>query len=187
MSGIGFSGEKVLADFRPVYWSAKWFPAENATAAKLGTWFDVSHPVFAGFPTEDFTDWQWFGIVGGVVTHRLCGLPADYRPFALSVNDFHFAFLAAGLDLSRPLFDETPKWSGTHFTKTISGLAPRRCVLRFDFSQPGDTITSAKGLVDGHDFRMPLTRKRGDKSFAEVDADFSCFRRGGWVIIARFQ
>lgn len=107
MSGIGFSGEKVLADFRPVYWSAKWFPAENATAAKLGTWFDVSHPVFAGFPTEDFTDWQWFGIVGGVVAHRLCGLPADYRPFALSVSDF----------------------------------------------------------------RMPLTRKRGDRSFAEVDVD----------------
>ena len=233
VSGIGFSGEKVLADFRPVYWSAKWFPAENATAAKLGTWFDVSHPVFAGFPTEDFTDWQWFGIVGGVVTHRLCGLPADYRPFALSVSDFHFAFLAAtmfevkvgkgrlfvcgydldrdnpetkrlrasiaaylsgsavpstphvdiawldrqfvrvsdGIDLSQPLFDETPKWSGTHFTRTVSGLAPRRCVLRFDFSQPGDTITSAKGLVDGHDFHMPLTRKRGDRSFAEVDVD----------------
>lgn len=28
---------------------------------------------------------------------------------------------------------------------------------------------------------------RGGKSFAEVDADFSCFRRDGWVIIVRFQ
>ena len=37
--------------------------------------------------------------------------------------------------------------------------------------QPGDTITSTKGLADGHDFRMPLTRKRGEKSFAEVDVD----------------
>ena len=44
-------------------------------------------------------------------------------------------------------------------------------MLRFDFSQPGDTITSAKGLVDGHDFRIPLIRKRGDRSFAEVDVD----------------
>ena len=232
-SGIGFSDSSVLEDFRPVYWSAKWFPAASATAAKLGTWFDVSHPVFAGFPTEDFTDWQWFGIVGGVITHRLHGLPADYRPFALSVNDFHFALPAATMfevlvgggrlfvcgydldrdnpavrrlrasiadylagpaaastprvdvawldaqfasaekphDLSGTIFDESPGWSGTHFVKTISGLAPRRCTLRFDFSQPGDTITSAKGLADGHDFRMPLTRKRGEKSFAEVEVD----------------
>ena len=232
-SGIGFSDGGALTDFRPVYWSAKWFPAENATAAKLGTWFDVSHPVFAGFPTEEFTDWQWFEIVGGVVTHRLRDLPADYRPFTLSVNDFHFALFAAtmfevlvgngrlfvcgydldrdnpavkrlrasiaaylsgpavpstprvdsawldrqfvrdsdGFDLSRTIFDESPKWSGTHFTKTITGLAPRRCVLRFDFSQPGDTITSAKGLADGHDFRMPLTKKRGEKSAAEVEID----------------
>ena len=55
--------------------------------------------------------------------------------------------------------------------KTLSGLAPRRCALWFDFSQPGNTITSAKGLADGHDFQMPLTRKRGEKSFAEVEVD----------------
>ena len=47
--------------------------------------------------TEDFTDWQWYSLTEGATVHALRGVPSDYRPIALSVNDFHFSDLTATL------------------------------------------------------------------------------------------
>ena len=81
--------------FKSVYWSARWFPIPNKTAAALGTWFDASHPALAGFPTEDFTDWQWYPLTQGGLVHELIGMPDAFRPIGLSVNDFHFSLFTA--------------------------------------------------------------------------------------------
>ena len=81
--------------FKPVYWSARWFPAANTITAALGTWFDRRHPAFDGFVTDDFTDWQWYSLAEGGLVHALEGLPREYRPIGLSVNDFHFSDFAA--------------------------------------------------------------------------------------------
>ena len=92
-SGPSFRSAK--GRFKSVYWSARWFPVANTTAAALGTWFDVSHPALAGFVTEDFTDWQWYTLAQGATIHALRGMPEGFRPIALSVNDFHFSDFAA--------------------------------------------------------------------------------------------
>ncbi len=91
----GPSFKSAKGQFKSVYWSARWFPVANTTAAALGTWFDVRHPVFAGFVTDDFTDWQWYSLAQGATVHALKGLPEDYCPMALSVNDFHFSDFTA--------------------------------------------------------------------------------------------
>ena len=83
--------------FKSVYWSARWFPVDNTVTAALGTWFDKDHPALAGFVTDDFTDWQWYDLAEGGVVHSLIGLPQEYRPIGLSVNDFHFSEYAATL------------------------------------------------------------------------------------------
>ena len=83
--------------FKSVYWSARWFPVDNTVTAALGTWFDKDHPALAGFVTDDFTDWQWYDLAEGGVVHSLLGLPQEYRPIGLSVNDFHFSEFAATL------------------------------------------------------------------------------------------
>ncbi len=88
-SGPSFKSAK--GRFKSVYWSARWFPVANTTAAALGTWFDVKHPALAGFVTDDFTDWQWYSLAQGATIHALRGMPEGYRPIALSVNDFHFS------------------------------------------------------------------------------------------------
>ena len=92
-SGPSFKSAK--GQFKPVFWSARWFPVANTTAAALGTWFDVKHPALAGFVTDDFTDWQWYALSQGVMVHALKGLPDGFRPIALSVNDFHFSDFTA--------------------------------------------------------------------------------------------
>ena len=91
----GPSFKSAQGQFKPVYWSARWFPVANTTAAALGTWFDVKHPALAGFVTDDFTDWQWYALSQGAMVHALKGLPDGFRPIALSVNDFHFSDFAA--------------------------------------------------------------------------------------------
>ena len=92
-SGPSFKSAK--GQFKSVYWSARWFPVANTTAAALGAWFDVKHPAFAGFVTDCFTDWQWYTLAQGATVHALKGMPPDYRPIALSVNDFHFSDFTA--------------------------------------------------------------------------------------------
>jgi len=91
----GPSWKSAKGQFKSVYWSARWFPVVNTTAAALGTWFDVAHPALAGFVTEDFTDWQWYSLAEGATVHALRDMPAGYRPIALSVNDFHFSDFTA--------------------------------------------------------------------------------------------
>ena len=91
----GPSFKSAQGQFKPVFWSARWFPVANTTAAALGTWFDVKHPALAGFVTDDFTDWQWYSLSQGATVHALKGLPDGFRPIALSVNDFHFSDFTA--------------------------------------------------------------------------------------------
>ncbi|MBQ3288619.1 MAG: hypothetical protein IJH50_04340 [Kiritimatiellae bacterium] len=92
-SGTSFKSAK--GQFKSVYWSARWFPVANTTAAALGTWFDTKHPALAGFVTDDFTDWQWYSLSQGATIHALKGMPEAFRPIGLSVNDFHFSDFTA--------------------------------------------------------------------------------------------
>ncbi len=91
----GSSFNSVKGTFKPVYWSARWFPVVNTTGAALGTWFDVKHPALSGFVTDDFTDWQWYTLAQDATIHALRRMSAGFRPIALSVNDFHFSDLTA--------------------------------------------------------------------------------------------
>ena len=93
----GPSHKSAKGQFKSVYWSARWFPVANTTAAALGTWFDVKHPALAGFVTDDFTDWQWYTLAQGATIHALRGMPGNFLPVALSVNDFHFSDFTAAM------------------------------------------------------------------------------------------
>ena len=83
--------------FKSIYWSARWFPVPNKACAALGTWFDVKHPALKGFPTEAFTDWQWYELAQGGLVHELADMPESFLPIGLSVNDFHFSLFTATL------------------------------------------------------------------------------------------
>ncbi len=114
----GTTKSSTRAKFRAVYWSANWFPSRDRLGSTLGVWFDVEHPVFAGFETENWTDWQWYRLMNGAKIYDLSALPRDFAPMALSVNDFHYNilsgemfeakvgkgyFFACGFDLTKDL------------------------------------------------------------------------------------
>ena len=221
-SGPSFKSAK--GQFKSVYWSARWFPVANTTGAALGTWFDVRHPALAGFVTDDFTDWQWYSLSEGATIHALKDMPEEFRPIALSVNDFHFSdftatmfevfvgkgrlfvcgydlsketpearrlracvcaylshapagvirmpeswldeeFVAAKtVDLSGAVYDVTTNWVGRAFKMDIKGVPPTTGDVRIDFHQPGKSLTSARGLLEGRVFEVPFTENEGAKT-----------------------
>ena len=47
------------------------------------------HPAFKSFPTSYHSDWQWETISESARGFILNDLPADFRPIAQPVDDFH--------------------------------------------------------------------------------------------------
>lgn len=74
----------IKGEFTPVFWSPAFFPSERA----CGVWFDSSHPVFDGFPTGEFADFQWKHPIDGSVSIDTSSLPEDFRVIAEPVPNF---------------------------------------------------------------------------------------------------
>ena len=85
---LGGRASSKLAHWLPLYWSVPFFPGQNRET--LGLLVDAKHPAYEGFPTEGFGDWNWFRICQGAHGFDLTGrTPADFRPMAQPVTDFH--------------------------------------------------------------------------------------------------
>jgi hypothetical protein len=69
--------------FAPAFWSPIHFKEQVGT---MGTLIDATHPMFSDFPTEGFTDGQWWDVLTNSKAVVLDALPKDYRP-ALQVID----------------------------------------------------------------------------------------------------
>jgi hypothetical protein len=59
------------ARFIPVFWSPLHFPDQPGT---LGASIESDHPVFSGFPTDTFTNWQWWELFSTSFAMDLDGL-----------------------------------------------------------------------------------------------------------------
>ncbi len=52
--------EPLAGAFVPVFWNPVMFPNQPGS---MGAMIDAKDPVFADFPTEDWTDWQWWELL----------------------------------------------------------------------------------------------------------------------------
>ncbi len=71
--------------FLPVFWSPIWSPSVPAT---MGILCDPKHPLFAQFPTEFYSDWQWWNLIQGSKTMILNDTPPGYRPLVQVIDNF---------------------------------------------------------------------------------------------------
>lgn len=83
------------AAWRPLYWSASFFP--NQRMETLGLFIRSGHPAFAAFPTDYFGDRQWKRICEEAKGFICDDLPADLIPIVQPVSDFHFSHRLAAL------------------------------------------------------------------------------------------
>jgi hypothetical protein len=80
--------------FSSVFWNTAW--TRNQPPHTLGILCDPMHPVFAHFPTESHSNWQWWELVHGAAAMPMNHLPPDLRPL-VQVIDTWFEARRLGL------------------------------------------------------------------------------------------
>jgi hypothetical protein len=72
--------------FLPVFWSPVWFP--NRQPATMGILCDPKHPALAQFPTEFYSDWQWYDLLDKSRSVMLDSTPPNFRPIVQVIDNF---------------------------------------------------------------------------------------------------
>ena len=80
--------------FSSVFWNTAW--TRNQAPHTLGILCDPAHPVFAQFPTESHSNWQWWELVHGAAAMCMDHLAPDLRPL-VQVIDTWFEARRLGL------------------------------------------------------------------------------------------
>ena len=82
----GHSPQSMPGRFLPVFWSPVWFP--NQKPNTMGLLCDPSHPLLAQFPTDFYSDWQWYELMQRSRLFILDEAPAAYRPTLQVIDNF---------------------------------------------------------------------------------------------------
>jgi len=82
----GVSPQSLPGSFLPVFWSPIWFPTQRPNA--MGILCDPKHPALARFPTESYSNWQWYELLNHSRTLILDDTPADFRPIVTVIDNF---------------------------------------------------------------------------------------------------
>ena len=72
--------------FLPVFWSPIWFPSQQPNAN--GILCDPRHPIFGQFPTDLYSNWQWWDLLNNSRTLVLDDTPPEFRPIVQVVDNF---------------------------------------------------------------------------------------------------
>ncbi|MCK0158247.1 hypothetical protein MWU65_13715 [Cellulophaga sp. F20128] len=86
-NNLGTYENSISVDFYPLYWSLTFFPGQGKTS--IGMLLKDQHPAFQNFPTSFHSDWQWETFNNSTKGFILNDLPAEYKPIAQVVDDFH--------------------------------------------------------------------------------------------------
>ncbi len=82
--GFGYAGWK-KGSFKPVFWSPVWFKSEPGT---MGILCDPQHPALRGFPTEFYTNWQWWDLLNHSGALVLNDAPPGLEPIVRVIDNF---------------------------------------------------------------------------------------------------
>ncbi|MBI2302911.1 MAG: hypothetical protein HYU66_28730, partial [Armatimonadetes bacterium] len=71
--------------FTTVFWGPVMFPNQPGT---MGLMYDPKHPALAAFPSDGYTDWQWYDVLQRARAIVLTDLPRELRPLVQVVDNF---------------------------------------------------------------------------------------------------
>ena len=77
--------ERVIG-FSSIFWNTSW--TTNQAPHTLGILCDPEHPLFAEFPTEAYSNWQWWELVHSAATMELDSTLASIAPLVQVVPDW---------------------------------------------------------------------------------------------------
>ena len=78
--------QSLRGSFLPVFWSPIWFPSQQPNT--MGILCDPKHPALAGFPTDFYSNWQWYELLDHSRSIILDDTPAEFRPIVQVIDNF---------------------------------------------------------------------------------------------------
>jgi len=79
------SKRSLIGSFLPVFWSPIMFHEIPNT---MGILCNPKSPLFSLFPTDSYSNWQWWNLIQGSQTMILNGTPAGFRPIVQVIDNF---------------------------------------------------------------------------------------------------
>ena len=74
----------------PVFWNTSWFKMRPPHTT--GAYIDTTHPLFAkGFPTDDWSNLNWWELLNKAQVMNLLELPADYQSPVQPIDTWHLS------------------------------------------------------------------------------------------------
>lgn len=83
-------GNDVVQHYLPVFWNTSWFKMRPPHTT--GAYIDRSHPLFKyGFPTDEWTNLNWWELINRAQVMNLMELPADYQSPIQPIDTWHIS------------------------------------------------------------------------------------------------
>lgn len=79
-------GADIQTAFTPIFWNTAW--TNNVPPQTLGFLCDPSHPVFASFPNNGYSDFQWKDLAVHCNAMILDAFPHEFRPLVYIIDDW---------------------------------------------------------------------------------------------------
>ena len=80
-------GNDIKQNYLPVFWNTSWFKMRPPHVT--GAYIDNNHPIYCDFPTDDWTDLNWWELVNRAQVMNLSEFPADYQPPMQPIDTWH--------------------------------------------------------------------------------------------------
>jgi hypothetical protein len=81
-----FDHVPVALGFSSIFWNTAWTGRQPPTT--LGILCDPKHPALAGFPTDYYSNWQWWYLIHRAGALRLDLLPSGLEPIVRVIDDW---------------------------------------------------------------------------------------------------
>ncbi len=79
-------GGKIAVGFSSIFWNTAW--TYNRPPHTLGILCNPEHPALASFPTQGYSDYQWWDIVTDCDALVMDDFPAGFRPVVYLIDDW---------------------------------------------------------------------------------------------------
>ena len=80
-------GKDVVQHYLPVFWNTSWFKMRPPHTT--GAYIEKEHPLFRHFPTDDWSNLNWWELLNRAQVMNLMELPADYQSPIQPIDTWH--------------------------------------------------------------------------------------------------
>ncbi len=80
-------GNDIKQTYMPVFWNTSWFKMRPPHTT--GAYIDNGHPLFHNFPTDNWSNLNWWELLNNAQVMNLSEFPKDYQPIVQSIDTWH--------------------------------------------------------------------------------------------------